>query len=387
MTPPLPPLDPPAAGKGIQLKMVSTIAAGQEIERCQFFQAPPEGLNINDQEVRYTAGSHHVLLYLTPYKTIPTVDNHGKTRETGGVVDCAQGASDDWRVSNVLGGAQSPSGGAFASFPPGVALKVPGNAVLLMNTHYLNAAPKDLLAEARINIYTIPDAEVKTEGGMLFFYNQIIRVPAQGQASARMRCPVSKDITVINVQSHMHRRAVNYVAQRLDAQAQLVDTLYTNTDWENVPIKTFAPGLVLPAGNFLDYRCDYQNHEDHDILQGPSTRDEMCMLIGSYYPRDDRTGFCIDATYVGGGSTSCGQSLSCVQTALLLQDEAKFYSCVAESCPGAAAALTSAVKCYVSRGGSSCKRACSSPADSGCIDCVLKACQPLESTCNKTSCN
>ena len=41
-----------------------------------------------------------------------------------------------------------------------------------MNTHYLNATGKALETDARVNVYTIPAAEVKTEGG------QIIRVEA-----------------------------------------------------------------------------------------------------------------------------------------------------------------------------------------------------------------
>ena len=36
-------LDAPPTGKGIQYRMVSSLEPGQEIERVQFFQVPPEG--------------------------------------------------------------------------------------------------------------------------------------------------------------------------------------------------------------------------------------------------------------------------------------------------------------------------------------------------------
>lgn len=379
-------LAPPPPGQGVQFKMVSTIAAGQEIERCQFVQAPPEGLNINHQEVKYTPGSHHVLLYSTAYPSIPTMDNHGMARDTSGVMDCPLGATNDWQVNGVLGGAQSLSGGSLVSLPPDTAVKVPGNAVLLINTHYLNASTQDLNAEARINLYTIPDAQVKQEGGVLFFYNPFIRVPAAGKASARMRCRMNKEITVSNVQSHMHRRGMGYTAQLLDASAKPVETLYTNTDWENVPVKQFDPGKVVPAGSFLDYQCDYTNTESRTILQGPSTKDEMCMLLGSYYPRNDADAYCLDSVFVGTGSKGCGEQLKCGLDAAKGQDNDTLFGCVVDSCPGVAEPLTDALKCFLNLGGGACQTACNNPISADCSDCVQKTCQPKTDACAAAKC-
>src|SRR4051812_4359220 len=72
-------LTPPPADKGTQLQMVSVLNAGVETERCKFFRVPEGGWYVNRQDVRYTPGSHHVLLFTTKYTTIPTVDIHGKT--------------------------------------------------------------------------------------------------------------------------------------------------------------------------------------------------------------------------------------------------------------------------------------------------------------------
>lgn len=379
-------LAPPEAGKGVQLKMVSTLSPGLEIERCMFVKAPPEGLNINHQEVRYTPGSHHVLLYATRYTTIPTVDRHGDTRDTSGVMDCPEGASADWDVSQVLGGAQSTHGGSLVSLPPGIAVKVPGNAIMLINTHYLNASPKELVADARINLYTIPDAEVQQEGGVLFFYNPAIRVPANGKASARMRCRVAKDITITNIQSHMHKRAVNYVADLLDTSKQKVETLYTNTSWDEVPVGEFDPGKKLATGSFLDYRCDYDNPESHTVVQGPSTKDEMCMLLGSYYPRHDETAFCADSTIVGTGTKSCGESMKCSQDALTRGNIEGFFGCLIDSCPAAADALNAAMRCSFSQGGEACKADCQDPSSPACGDCKTRVCKPAVDSCQMHTC-
>lgn len=386
MTPQPSELEPPAPGQGIQFKMVSTIAPGQEIERCQFVQAPVEGLNINHQEVRYTPGSHHVLLYSTSYLSIPTKDTHGVTRDTSGVMDCPLGATNDWQINGVLGGAQSIHGGSLVSLPADTAVKVPGNAVLLINTHYLNASTKELTAEARINLYTIPDEQMKREGGVLFFYNPFIRVPAASKASARLRCRMNKEITIANVQSHMHRRGVGYKAQLLDANANPVETLYTNTEWEEVPVKEFTPVKVVPAGSYLDYQCDYNNPENRTVLQGPSTKDEMCMLLGSYYPRSDEDAFCMDPVFVGGGTKGCAESLKCSLDAAKVQNNDGFFGCVVDSCAGAAQPFTDALSCYLNRGGGTCQTSCDDPTSAGCLDCVQKSCQPKSDACLAAKC-
>jgi hypothetical protein len=383
---PQPPLAPPPSGQGVQYKMLTELQPGQEIERCQFVVAPPEGLNINHDEVRYTAGSHHVLLYLTPYPTVPTTDNHGQTRDTSGVFDCAFGATADWSVSGVVAGAQSSGGGSMVSLPPDVAVKVPGGAVMLMNTHYLNANPKPLMAEARINVYTIPSAQMKQEGGVLFFYNPIISIAAGSTATARMRCAVDTDIVLTNIQSHMHRRAVNYEALLSDPSGQKVESLYKNDDWENVPVKKFEPGKPVAAGSTFDYHCDYKNSETHDIRQGPSTKDEMCMLIGSYYPRNRQIEGCQRATWYGNGNKSCNVSLGCAVGALGSNSFSDVIDCVADSCSSVGKQLTDALFCVLEQSGSGCRTQCQGPGGGDCQACIAAACQPATDACKAATC-
>ena len=96
-------LEPPAEGKGVQYAMTTRIEAGTEAEHCKFVKAPPEGLLINHDEVRFTAGSHHFLLYLTPYQDIPTKNERGEDVDTSKVFDCSDGATNGWRVTNLVG--------------------------------------------------------------------------------------------------------------------------------------------------------------------------------------------------------------------------------------------------------------------------------------------
>lgn len=376
---------PPPDGQGVQFKMVTTLSPGQETERCQFFVAPPGGLNVNHDEVRYTPGSHHVLMYLTPYPAVPTKDRRGRDRDTSGVMDCPEGATADWSVNGVIAGAQKREGGSMVSYPANTAFKVPGGAVLLMNTHYLNASPEPLNAEARVNVHTIADSEVKQEGGLLFFYNPFIRIEANSRSSARMQCEISRDIQLTNVQSHMHKRGVNYEAFVLDKD-QKSAPIYKNTEWENVPVQRFDPGLPVTAGSLLDYRCDYKNDEDRTVIQGASTKDEMCMLIGSYYPRDIKLEGCQNARWIGTGNKSCQLSMSCAIAAITGNDEAGFYGCVVDSCEPASQPLSEALRCFFTQGDGACAQRCKGPTTADCNDCVSTACGSKFSACTATKC-
>ena len=90
-----PMLAPPAAGQGVQYAMTTTIAASTEDERCQFVQTTKD-LWVNHEDVRYTPGSHHFILWNTPYTSIPTVNTAGTTVDTSGVFDCVGGPAAAW---------------------------------------------------------------------------------------------------------------------------------------------------------------------------------------------------------------------------------------------------------------------------------------------------
>ena len=341
-------LDPPAAGQGIQLRMTTTIGAGVEAEHCRFLRAPAgEDLWVRRDEVRFTQGSHHVLLFETAYDEIPTEKDDGTPVATDGVFDCTDGATNGWSVTKLVGGSQNGEGDSLLYFPEGVAMKVRAGAVLLMNTHYVNASGQTLHPDVRMNLYTVPHEAVHTEGDILFLYNPFIGVPALGKSRARWRCPVHQDITLSNVQSHMHARGKGYAAM-VTGQAPF----YESSTWENVPVKRFEPGFQIAAGSSLDYWCDYSNAEPRDVYQGPRSTDEMCMLIGSYYPADPRTSACLDADgaklageWVGNGKASCAETMDCVQKAPQSDNLHAITDCMLAASPDVSKEASAALLC------------------------------------------
>lgn len=390
-------LAPPPDGTGVQYRMVGTLDPGQEIERCRFFVTPPGGLYVTREETRFSPGSHHMLLYSTPYTEVPTVDLNGQTHDTGDVFDCVDGATRDWSVDGVVGGSQDADGTSFINdMPEGVAFRIEPGTVLLMNTHYLNATNKALAVDARINLYTTTKDKVQTEAGMIFFYAGVIRVPGHSSAVAHQSCPVLKDVTLLNGQSHMHKRGLGEVANIVDGETgALIEPLYESKSWENVPVKEWSPGKKLSAGTAIDYTCSYRNDEDRTVLQGLSTRDEMCMFIGLYYPRDRQFELCStddtftntsrNMTYIGSGDQGCLSSLLCVQRAT---DDDSLFACVTDSCAEVAKPFNAALKCAIQQG-DACEQQCADDADPEKCQgqCVQANCSGEISACAAANCN
>lgn len=296
----------------LELQMLATIPAGTEAEYCKFVEIPDTW--VTRDEIEFTAGSHHVLVYQTAYTAIPTAKDDGTPVDTSGVFDCSDGATNGWSIRKLIGGSQNATGEAILSFPEGVGLHVGG--IAMINVHYVNPTDAALETDVRIRFETIEEAQIVEEGDILFLYNPLISIPAGGTARAHWRCPVYADITIANVQSHMHARGIGYEA-RVDASAPF----YTNSKWESVPVQSYE-GFEVTAGSTLEYHCDYRNTEARSIYQGPRSTDEMCMLIGSYYPADPRTANCLDPAgqlpggdWIGQGTATCQATLGCLQGA------------------------------------------------------------------------
>jgi hypothetical protein len=136
--------------------------------------------------------------------------------------------------------------------------------------------------------------------------------------------------------------------------------------------------MALTAGQQIDYECNYQNTGTTTVIAGGSAAtNEMCVLFGAYYPRDTKFESCSTtgvmdgndnaATYIGSGTTTCEDSLTCLGSA---NSDESFMSCMVDSCPGAAVSLTAALDCFNANGNN---------AQNACL---TQEAQCLEATCN-----
>jgi hypothetical protein len=237
---------------------------------------------------------------------------------------------------------------------------------------------------------------VTTEAGILFFYNPFIKVGASSTGSAEMRCPMGRDITLGNVQSHMHRRGVGYTAWLGDDSNPKAQQIYTNDRWEEVPIQTFPGGLAIHAGQTLDYVCHYKNGETRDVYQGLTTKDEMCMLVGPYWPRDTSLENCVDdagdlaGTWVGAGSADGATTVQCILHALEADSrkelEHAYFGCITDACPGVQRQVSEFARCQLSQGHGSCRDVCDDVSSSDCTKCMTTECGPAGTSAATAKC-
>ncbi len=392
-------LEPPAAGEGVQYRMTAHIDGFDENEKCKFVRAPAEGMYINRTHTLYTEGSHHLLLYVTGYDEFPTENAFGEPIEfetPDGVFDCTDGLFGYFDVRTVAGGAQNAED-TLIDFPPGVALEVPPNAVLVLNTHYLNPNPGALDADVFINLYTIPPEQVTDRGGVLLLYNPNIVARPGETSSARFVCPIYEDITLVSAQSHMHARGVGFEAFVTDESWNRIgDAIYTETSWD-APINRVFPdgGLKLEAGQFFDYRCDYANTGLSPVYQGPSANDEMCAFVGAYYPYNGPLEFCAPeggdhVAQIAQAGTSIGTgNMACMDVLAVINEHGvshEMQDAITRSCPSHARALKAAYTCTGLAAATSCSDACAQDG-SECSGCIEASCAPeLDACAQLTAC-
>lgn len=381
--------EPPASGDELLLSMRVRVLAGQELHRCRLVQLPAEERFLVGGGHRYTAGSHHLLVFRTDYRSIPAGQE--------GVMDCFDDAVQVMsHVRGVLYGTQEPEGSG--TYPDGVGLPLAPGEVVLMQAHYLNASPDDLDAAIDVRLRTAPASAIRERAGVLFFYAPSIVLPPRATSTvATLSCPIPSDITLLGAVSHYHRRGVGYGAFLDLPGAPPSDApFYTSRDWEHPdPLVT---STRVPAGSHIRYRCTYDNRDtDHEVYQGQLADDEMCMFTGAYYPAtDQKTDFCFALEAIGAGDKSCRDTLSCVQAcpapppineqagpgAGLARITPCWQKCLAASCPNASAPLFTLLRCT----GSKCASACQSGDAAACSQCAAQSCGVEAIACQSLAC-
>jgi hypothetical protein len=369
---------------GYQFQIPLTLGAGQEREVCQLVKIPAN-LDLNWSEGIMTDGSHHALVEATAYNgSIPTTTLDGQTLDGTQVHTCSTPTA-LWNVKNVIAGGKHVTGAdngtnlPKGTFPSNVAVKLKAGDYVLLNFHLLNPSNQTLNACYKVNLNGVPDSQVTTEAGTIFWYNPFITVPANGTSTARMTCPITSNITMPAAVSHAHSRLTNYEADLMSGDptsgGTMVQKLYSGTDWDLPPYNVFTSPLSISAGKWIDYHCDYTNSENRNVAQGLQTTDEMCMFIAPYWPRDPNIDNCVSANgnvdfgghSLGYGTKTGADFLGCYWSTPqfnklaggLSTSAARYaaYGCVTQTCSKASASITPYLDC-LSKNAGSCQSQC-----------------------------
>jgi len=344
-------LDRPA--EGYQINLDTTVGRGEEQFRCLYFQpSADEDIDVVRWQSRYSDGSHHLLVYLTDLTALPVQ----------GIHDC--GADMDESIVGIAFGAQTTA--AETAYPQGVAMHIGAGAVLLLQTHYIDtdlSGPFD--ATATVNLHYAAPGSVEQEAGVLFFYTTDFSLAAGVgvESSTSLSCPIPSDIQLLDAFSHMHRRGVGFQAYHVGSAGQGT-LIYQTDDWVDPAPARYQPPMLVRAGDRVEFSCLFINDRDAVVTEGSSAEsNEMCIFVGSYYPRlDPFTELCFAAQLHG--SAPCGVTLDCVLGCG--SDTSCTQDCLSAACPGAADELGALSACVETNGKLGCSAELAACENSGC---------------------
>ncbi len=306
---------PPPPGQGYQLYLPPfKIEPGTEREVFYATQIrdengqPVEGdIFINKVEIFYPAGSHHFILYRLTEEGIgngiPSIGvapgigvNPADTfRELDTADPQALGNFGIDRLFVV--GTQTDD--TVFGFPDGVALRLPGDTVYDLNSHYINLLGSgELHGETYVNLWTIPEEEVRYEAVEIFVSNREINVPPGATRVAKMDWYIEDELerrghaqnTAVNVfllTSHMHRHGELFEINQMSTG----ELLHRSVAYDDAPITLYDPRVVLESDDGLTFRCTHNNYDTEVPLRfGLSSEDEMCIIFGYYYVPTESAG-------------------------------------------------------------------------------------------------
>ena len=272
-------LAPPEQGFQLHLGPFE-VEAGEEREF--FYYQPlhnPEDLYIRSFEVSMSPGSHHFILYRFEEKDRPDPLIFRDVYKDNGDIRWSTLKSMRGRIF-ILG---SPYRFHTYNFPEGVALRLPPNDGLDLNSHYINKHPNRISGEVWVNVHTVPKSEVLHEAHPLYLENQEIVLPAHRTTILSKTFLFEERRYIFALFSHAHKFNESFKIYLVGGTRD-GEMVYFTRDWEHPYYLTLDPPLVREAGTGLRAVASYHNPTGKKIKFGLSgEEDEMMIILGAYY--------------------------------------------------------------------------------------------------------
>jgi hypothetical protein len=305
----------PSGIPDLVFNMTGRIEAGAEAMFCQYVQMPKGAKTaVPSAESHYTPGSHHFLVFRTTLTSIPAGEDVAHVCGSPGNTVAKLGSS------NGISSAESATGnnGSYyeaqvpnsrRDLPPGVAHVFTPGEILIMTAHYLNTTDAVIDSKIEFRLHLMDPKEVKSEAGTFFLLDTQLNIPAHSEVTFTKSCPITKDINLGLLWSHMHARGYSFKAWTDDAAAtqQLGGDVYDQPGpdgWEEPHVQAYPadPPVTLHAGSKLTISCTYRNTTTRTFTFGSSAETaEMCLLHGMYWPRlDSATERCSNGVSMSG---------------------------------------------------------------------------------------
>lgn len=271
-------LEAPAADEGYQIH-VPPFPVSPHFER-EFFIRMPIGntsdIYVNRFRSLCRLGTHHLIAY--SYEDENDTDNPtiGVMRDQNmpdgrGNINLTMGSGAMYYLTQV------PD--FELNLPAGIAIKIPGNATVDLNSHYFNVSDQTQFGEVYLNMYTIPkDSATETLVVDDVDNDEVLFLPKGETTDIEYTDMIYERTEIRMMISHMHKRGVQFDVYMVGGP-QDGELLYVSYDYQHAPTKFFDPPLVIESGQGLRTKVRYFNNSNRDIQFGVTSEDEMGILF------------------------------------------------------------------------------------------------------------
>ncbi|GAA4459735.1 hypothetical protein GCM10023189_33820 [Nibrella saemangeumensis] len=275
------PLPVPTAGQGFQMTLAPFDVA-PNFERELFVRKPvgnTEEIFVNRFQVKMRNSSHHFVAYnFRNNQLLPTLNEIRDLRNPDNSVNLATVLSMQNHV--YFAGSQTPT--ADYTFPEGTALRIPANATIDLNSHYVNKTAAPIKGEVYFNLFTVDKAKVQRVVQTLDWGNTSLNIPAKSKVTLSKTFTVDKPVKVLVLTSHTHKLGEKFII-RIKGGARNNEIVYESTDWEHPETITYKTPISLNKGEGLTSEITYNNTTSQAVRFGLTSEDEMGIIFGYYY--------------------------------------------------------------------------------------------------------
>ena len=290
--------------RGFQMRMESfVVQPSGDREGCEHMVTPNRRpMDVAGFELKTTPGTHHFVVwdYLGQDQN-PADFWTGIEYSTA----CVGLGPQDGVVTtaNLFG---MLSGHVRFEFPQGVAVALQPHANVYANLHYHNYGTTPVATDAVFNLVPARKGTVQHHAQLFTIGTVQIDIPANGTASVTGDWHAPTDLNLVLISTHQHHRGTDILVHMIDAAGNDMGELVDSPDWEHPGSRWFQPAMRLQAGEGFRFTCSWRNPDDFPVHFGVTSEDEMCFVVGYFYPDDD------GATVTGPGCLPQGGGLECL---------------------------------------------------------------------------
>ena len=171
--------------------------------------------------------------------------------------------------------------------PDGMASKLESGTRLILQSHYVNVTPDDILVNDAIHFEVLEPDAVETWAAPYIHVQIDHPIPPQSEHTLEFECTWEEDVSLLFVGGHMHEWGTRFETRMTTLDGEET-TIYAVEEWDPLmrdapPYNEYGPGeFTVHRGDRFTTSCTWYNDTD-DVLDFPT---EMCVTFGMAYPSE-----------------------------------------------------------------------------------------------------